>query len=38
MEKAGALCNKAFKAAVASVDPDVSMAFVTRNQAASKQR
>jgi hypothetical protein len=38
MEKAGALCNKAFKAAVASVDPDVSMAFVTRNQAAAKQR
>lgn len=37
MEKAGALCNKAFKAAVASIDPDVSMAFVARNQAAAKR-
>ena len=37
MEKAGALCNKAFKAAVAAIDPEVSMAFVTRNQAAAKR-
>ena len=37
VEKASALCNKAFKAAVASVDPDVSMAFVARNQAAAKR-
>ena len=36
-EKAESLCQKAFKAAVASVDPDVSMAFVTRNHAAAKR-
>lgn len=37
IEKAGSFCQKAFKAAVASVDPDVSMAFVARNQAAAKR-
>ncbi|KAL7507902.1 hypothetical protein ACHAXN_004994 [Cyclotella atomus] len=37
MDKASALCNKAFKAAVAGVDPDVSMAFIARNQAAAKR-
>ncbi|KAL3785872.1 hypothetical protein HJC23_008760 [Cyclotella cryptica] len=36
MEKAGALCNKAFKSAVACVDPDLTMAFVARNQAAKR--
>eukprot|EP00970_Alexandrium_tamarense_P006076 scaffold1020_cov182-Alexandrium_tamarense.AAC.22 len=34
VEKAGALCNKAFKSAVAGLDPDLTMAFVARNQAA----
>jgi hypothetical protein len=37
MEKAVALCNKAFKAAVAGVDPDLCMAFIARNQAAAKR-
>ncbi|KAL7518741.1 hypothetical protein ACHAWX_003551 [Stephanocyclus meneghinianus] len=36
MEKAGALCNKAFKSAVACIDPDLTMAFVARNQAAKR--
>jgi len=36
MEKAGALCNKAFKSAVVGIDPDLTMAFVARNQAASR--
>ena len=34
VDKASELCNKVFKAAVAGVDPDLTMSFVTRNQAA----
>lgn len=34
-DKASELCNNAFKAAVAGVDPDLTMSFVTRNQAAA---
>ena len=36
MEKAGALCNKAFKSAVVGIDPDLTMAFVARNQSAAR--
>ena len=36
MDKAGALCNKAFKSAVVGIDPDLTMAFVARNQAAAR--
>ena len=34
-DKASELCNNVFKAAVAGVDPDLTMSFVTRNQAAA---
>lgn len=33
VEKASALCNKAFKSAVVGIDPDLTMSFVARNQA-----
>ena len=33
-EKASALCNKAFKCGVIGLDPDITMAFVVRNQQA----
>lgn len=36
MDKAGALCNKAFKSAVVGIDPDLTMAFVARNQASAR--
>ncbi|KAL9187340.1 hypothetical protein ACHAXT_001443 [Thalassiosira profunda] len=36
VDKAGAYCNKAFKSAVAGVDPELTMAFVARNQAAAR--
>jgi hypothetical protein len=35
MEKAGSLCNKAFRSAVIGLDPDLTNAFVLRNQAAA---
>jgi hypothetical protein len=35
MEKAGALCNRAFRSAVVGLDPDLTNAFVLRNQAAA---
>ncbi len=34
VEKASALCNKAFKSAVVGIDPALTMSFVARNQAA----
>lgn len=34
-EKAGALCNKAFKSAVVGLDPDLVTSFVLRNQQTS---
>ena len=36
MDKASALCNKAFRSAVVGIDPDLTMAFVARNQAAAR--
>ncbi|KAL7539598.1 hypothetical protein ACHAXR_009416 [Thalassiosira sp. AJA248-18] len=36
VEKATAFCNKAFKSAVVGLDPDLTMAFVARNQAAAR--
>ena len=36
MDKASALCNKAFKSAVVGIDPDLTMAFVARNQSAAR--
>lgn len=36
MDKASALCNKAFRRAVVGIDPDLTMAFVARNQAAAR--
>ncbi|KAL7539409.1 hypothetical protein ACHAWF_006399 [Thalassiosira exigua] len=35
-DEAGALCGKAFKSAVVGLDPDLTMAFVARNQAAAR--
>jgi hypothetical protein len=35
MEKAGSLCNKAFRSAVIGLDPDLTNAFVLRNQASA---
>jgi len=37
VEKAGALCNKAFKSAVVGLDPELTMSFVARNQAAARK-
>ena len=36
MDKASSLCNKAFRSAVVGIDPDLTMAFVARNQAAAR--
>jgi hypothetical protein len=36
LEKAGALCNKAFKSAVAVIDPELTRMFVGRNQNAKR--
>lgn len=36
-EKAGALCNKAFKSAVIGLDQDLTMTFAARNQAAARE-
>ena len=38
VDKASALCNKAFKSAVVGLDPDLTMAFVARNQAAARAK
>lgn len=35
-EEANALCNKAFRSAVVGLDPELTMSFVARNQAAAR--
>jgi len=36
VDEASVVCNKAFKSAVVGLDPDLTMAFVARNQAAAR--